>query len=157
LPSNQLSPITDRVMNRLSRKITKAQEKIDTGTAEKEASWNEVIDNFSEFRREPGKARFICRDGYTLNWAKREGKTELDPQALRMAISEKLWDQITVRTVDSSLLEAAVIEGLISEETLKTCITTKPPTGIRLHEEWSKEDRERAIIYGIPEPKPTRE
>ena len=157
----QLSQMSDRVMNRLSRKIGKAVEKITEGEREKEEAWTQVKDLFAEHGKEAGpKARFIASDGFTIKWTKRPGKTKLNPDLLfarlvdahGVTAADNIWRSITDRTISPEKLEAAVNLGTITEELLKPCIETGEDIHPRLREEWSKEDKERAVIFGISTP-----
>lgn len=155
---DQISKKTDKALNGLSEKIGAAVAKIEEGEAEKEEAWNEVKDIFAEHGLEAGpKARFIAKDGFTIKLTKRAGRDKLNQDLLWLRLVEEkgiyvakaIWDYITTPIVDTAKLEAAVIDGSITEELLKPCITTGEGSEPRIREEWTKEDRERAVVFGI--------
>lgn len=145
----QISPQTDARMNELSREIGRAQKLIDDGTKDKNKAWDEIIEKFAEFAMEGKNARFIANDGYYLYKQPRAGTVTLNEQALKDAISEANWKRITVRKVDSELLESAVQLGLISAEIVDQCITKNPDTFSRERRTWTQDDKRMAQIYGI--------
>lgn len=152
---NQISNKADKSLHKLSREIGRAEALIAEGTELKDESWREVFEAFSEFDVEEPK--FIADDGFTLTRQSRQGAPKLDEAKLEQMLREemeqgafnRLWNQITDRKVNTLKLEKAVQEGKIPAKVLDTAITMPPLTYARVRRPWSKEDAERARIFGI--------
>ena len=152
----QLSTNTDKKLHKLSRDIDKAEAQIKEGETLKDDSWKEVFDHFSEFGVE--EPIFIADNGWTLVRQARQGSPKLDEAKLEQLLREeaadergfnRLWNLITDRKVNSLKLEQAVQAGKVSAKILETAITMPPLTYARVRRLWSKEDAERAHIFGV--------
>lgn len=152
----QISTQADKNLNKLSREIGRAETLIEEGTKLKDDSWKDVFDAFSEF--DIDEPKFIADDGFTLTQQSRQGKPKLDEAKLEQMLKEeigdqgkfnRLWDQITDRKVNTLKLEQAVQAGKIPAKVLETAITMPPLTYARVRRVWSKEDAEKARIFGV--------
>ena len=150
----QISPQADKSLHKLSREIGRAEALIKEGTEIKDESWDHVFELMSEFDTDP---KFIADDGFTLTRQSRQGSPKLDEakleELLRAEMDQnkfnKLWNQITDRKVNTLKLEQAVQAGKIPAKVLETAITMPPLTYARVRRPWSKEDAEKARIFGI--------
>lgn len=154
----QVSKIADEKLNSLSRSIGKADKLIIEATAEKVEAWNEVFEIIDEFSTDP---RFIANDGFSLVRQARQGAPRLDQsmlyEKLKEAVGEgakltRLWNSITeegVRTVNPVLLDVAIKRNQIDQGLANSCTTTPEVTYARVRRAWTKEDREKAALYGI--------
>lgn len=150
---NQISGMADRELNALSRRIGKADAQIEEATKEKNESWNQVLNYMDEV----GNPKFIADDGFTLQKQYRQGSPKLDSQLLHdllvtemgVARAGRLWARITDSIVNSLKLEEAVKDGKIPPHILDKVISTPEPTFARVRREWSKEDAQRAEIFGV--------
>jgi len=153
----QISPKTDEKLNKLSRKISEAEDLIETGTLQKDVSWSQVYDLFEEHNLEGVQARFIADDGHILYKEPRTGSPKLDEDKLRTKIykhydkdeADIIWNSITVQKVDDQALEAAIQSGHLEAKIANACITPGKITFARIHNKWSKEDKERATMLGV--------
>lgn len=152
----QISDVADRELNKLSARIGKDDEEIELATEDKNKAWEEVFNYFSEFNTE---GRFIAADGHTLTRQERQGSPKLDEEKLMFMLKAKLtprqftiiWNKITEQKVSSTKLEHAIQAGLVPHELVDECITVPPVTYARVRRNWTKEDKERARIFGIEE------
>lgn len=152
---HQFSQITDKVLNRLSRTITSTETKIKEATEEKDKSWDQVLTLFKEFDRD--NPRFIASDGMFFARQTRQGAPKLDAQKLKLLIegkyppakAKRLWDSICTQTVNSTLLEIMVQKGQIDGALVSECIVVPGPTFARIHDAWTKDDENRAVVLGI--------
>lgn len=155
---NQISNNADKRLHQLSRDIGKAETKIEEGELEYKAAWKDVFDMFDEFDKTG--FRFIANDGHTLTQQKRSGKSTFDPEKFKELLikcygekkGKTLWNQCVVKTesVNMKLVEALKIQGKIEANLIDECITTAEDSYARVRNEWTKEDTEKAAIYGIP-------
>ena len=151
----QISPQADKSLHKLSREIGRAEALIQEGTEIKDESWKQVFDHFSEFDVEEPK--FIADDGFTLTRQSRQGSPKLDEAKLEEMLREvmpqgkfnMLWNQITDRKINTTKLEKAVQAGKVPAKFLEVAITMPPLTYARVRRPWSKEDAEKARIFGI--------
>lgn len=151
----QISPQADKSLHKLSREIGRAEALIEEGTKIKDESWTEVFEAFQEFAVEEPK--FIADDGFTLTRQSRQGQPKLDEAKLEQMLREemnestfnRLWNQITDRKVNTLKLEQAVQAGKIPAHILESAITMPPLTYARVRRPWSKEDAEKAGIFGV--------
>lgn len=149
----QISPKADVELNALSRIIGQAEETIKLGTEAKDTSWDKVFDLMAEF----DQPYFLADDGYTLVRQKRQGSPKLDEGELYMQLLlrfpkskvDKIWNAITDQKVNSVKLEAAVQNGVVPPDVLDKAISEPDPTYARVRSKWSKQDEERARIFGI--------
>lgn len=149
----QISPMADGELHALSRLIGESDELLAKVTELKNDRWDRVFELMAEF----DKPYFIANDGYTLSRQRRQGAPKLDEDLLyhllmgkfTKAQVRKIWDAITEPKVSSVKLEAAVQNGVIPPEIIAKCITEPEPTYARVRREWSKQDHERARIFGI--------
>jgi hypothetical protein len=153
----QISAKTDQMLNQLSQKITDAENLIEEGTLQRDASWVEVYDIFDEHNLTGVEARFIANDGHILYKEPRNGSDKIDEEMLRTLIFKKyeedearlIWNSITIQKVDPKLVEAAGQSGNLDRKLINQCIIPGNKTFARIHNKWSKEDKERASILGI--------
>lgn len=154
----QISKDADVKMNKLSRDIGKAEVKIAEGTTEKDAAWTEAFEILDEFDTEEG-AKFITDDGHTLTRQRRQSAPRLNEDLLVQKLKampnmtdkkfQNLWGRITTRTIMSELLEVAVREGKVPLQIVQECMTVPAPTSARIRREWTKDDAEKAKIFGV--------
>lgn len=150
----QISANADKELNKLSRDIGKAEAQIKEGTELKDTSWDKVFEWMSEFDSDP---KFIADDGHTLTRQSRQGSPKLDEEKLYQLLvanlppakMKNLWNQITERKINSLKLEQAVQAGKIPAKFLETAITMPPLIYARVRRAWSKEDAEKARMYGV--------
>lgn len=152
----QISPQADKSLHKLSREIGRAEALIEEGTKIKDDSWKLVFDAFSEFDVEEPK--FYADDGFTLVRQSRQGSPKLDEakleELLKLEFPEpstfnRLWNLITDRKVNTLKLEQAVQAGKVPAHILETAITMPPLTYARVRRPWSKDDAEKAHIFGV--------
>lgn len=152
----QISPQADKSLHKLSREIGRAEALIEEGTQLKDESWKEVFEAFSEFDVEEPK--FIADDGFTLTRQSRQGSPKLDEAKLEELLKQefpetstfnRLWNQITDRKVNTLKLEQAVQAGKVPAHILETAITMPPLIYARVRRAWTKQDAERAHIFGV--------
>jgi hypothetical protein len=154
---NQFSKAADAILHKLSRKITIAEAQIDASTKEKDLAWDEVNNLFNEFGRVGQEARFISDNGYTLHRTVRPSAPKLNEEQLEERLitqygkkdGTRLWHAITDRKVNSTMLEQLVQRGQIDASLVNDCLTPGKDSFPRLHPKWTKEDEEKAIIFGL--------
>lgn len=154
---NQFSKNTDVRLHNISHRIGQAEKEIEEATTRKDEAWDEAKDLFGELAEDMPSPRFIADDGYTLTLQRREGTPKLDEamlqallfQQLDKAAATKLWNSVTKRVIDSNALEAAIRTQKISPEIVEQCMTPATVSYARVRRSWTKEDRERAKIFGI--------
>lgn len=152
--TNQLSKNTDKILNNLSRTIGAAELLIEKGTAKKDEAWEEV---FGYLEEHGDSARFVANDGYSLIRQSRQSAPKLDEDKLKKLLDKKygrdtadvIWSIITVRKVDSKLLETLVKTGQIDAKIVDECITVPDVTYARVRRVWSKDDVETAAQFDI--------
>lgn len=150
---NQISRIADRELNKLSRDIGKAEAKIKEGTTEKDTSWDRVFEFMSEF----DQPYFLADDGFTLTRQKRQNAPKLNEEELYRLLMKKftklqvkkIWNAITDQKVNSLKLEVAVQNGLVPPDVVDKAITEPDPIYARVRRAWTKQDEERARIFGV--------
>lgn len=156
MPQPQISPTADAKLHGISRRIGEADVVIEEKTLDKKRAWDEFEETLQEFGKP--EARFLADDGEYLALSVRKGKTELDPGVLSQKLQalkdsapkfRALWNQITVRTIDYTLLEQARLAGKIPQDVLDACITTKPDTIAHLRQPWTADDKNRAQVLGV--------
>lgn len=151
----QFGPEVDKRLDELNETVTVSEDTIEMATANKDKAWDEVLGVFDEFARDGKEARFIASNGRTLARTKRQGSPKLDENKLYELLrttygatkADRIWKSITKCVVDSRLLEIAVQDHKVDAELVESCITTPEPTFIRLHPEWTKEDKERLALF----------
>lgn len=154
---NQFSNLADTILDRLSVEIGEAEKKIEEGEKEKDNAWVEIFDLFDEFGKEDKEARFIASDGHTLSRQMRQRTSKLDSDAVKRAvfdfyntvIANRVWNSITDRVVNPEKLSEALLHGKISIEAVKDLLPKTTTAPARVRTEWTKEDKERAAIFGI--------
>lgn len=154
---NQVSPTVDRKFHRASRTISRADKVIVAQEKKRTGAWNQFVELCDKLKLP--QLRFLADDGkyMTLQWRTGQPKRNdaLLAQKLQALVSSvggdytTLWEAITVRTVDNTLLEAAVLAGRIPAELLEDVIETPTPTYARIHQPWTKEDQNRAVVFGV--------
>lgn len=147
--------MADQTLNGLSRKIGKATDDITAAEASKKNAWEKVLEIGAEFAREGGDLRFVANDGYTLAPTTRSGSPRLDEKRLKKLIDANLpraaaiWKSITEPHVNTTLLEQAIQSGKIPATLVDECLTVPEPTLVRNRVKWTKEDNQKAEIFGI--------
>lgn len=160
---NQISPMADKQLNKLSRLVSEAEAQIKDATKTKEEAWDRVLEFFAEFGMDGTEGKemhFVADDGHTFAPYLRRGTPKLDEDKLYKKLMDRypggarLWSQITVKkvTVNTVMLEQFIQLGKIDAALVDECLTVPEPGITRLHPEWTKEDRQRAKILGIKEP-----
>lgn len=155
--TTQISPKNDAALNDLSRRIGREKKKIEEATAEHDALWTEVLDIFDEFGREGRAARFIANDGFYLFKQTNGPKPQLDATGLKEAIfskysatkAQRIWNEICEQSVNSALLEAAIQKKRLPAELVAPFITEKNGGFSRIRREWTADDKEKAVLFGI--------
>lgn len=150
----QISKVADRELHKLSARIGKDDNEIAIATEDKDKAWEEVFNYFSEF---DSGGRFIAADGHTLTRQERQNAPKLDEEKLMFLLKSKLtprqfnslWKKITEVRVSSTKLEHAIQAGLVAHELVDECITVPPVTYARVRRPWTKEDKEKARMYGM--------
>lgn len=152
----QISPSADAKINGISRRIGQNDVVIEEATRDNKLAWEQFEETLHEFNKPD--TRFLADDGEYMVLSLRKGKVELDPGVLSQKLQamkdtnaqfRALWNAITVRTVDFTLLEQARIAGKIPQSVLDECITQKPDTVAHLRQPWAKDDKTRAQVLGI--------
>lgn len=152
---HQFGPNNDKNLNSLSVSIGDAEARIEKADQDKDTAWEQVFSIFDEL---PSAGdRFLASDGHTLTRQKRAGSVKLNKEMLQALIFQnyerpeatRIWNSITIRTVDSTALEAAKRTGKITADIIDQCMTISPDTFARIRPEWTKEDKERVRILGI--------
>ena len=153
----QFTKNADLRLNTASRKIGEAKRRIEEATQDHDKSWEEVVALFGELAESDKNPRFIADDGHFLTYQRSERSPTLNHEMLQSLLFQtlpkneatKVWNSITKRTVDSTALEAAVRMKKIPSEIVEQCLTPGTVSYSRIRKEWTKEDRERAKIFGI--------
>ena len=154
---NQFTANADTRLNAASRKIGEAKRRIEEATQDHDKFWEEVVALFGELAEADVNPRFIADDGYFLTYQRTERSPSLNEEMLQSLIFQtmpkaeatKVWNSITKRSVDSTALEAAVRMKKIPGELVEQCLKPGTVSYSRIRKEWTKEDRERAKIFGI--------
>lgn len=150
---NQLSEMSDKILNELSHKIGEAETQITQASAVKDKSWEDVFAYLGEFNQN----YFIADDGYVLHKQERSSSPKLDEGELYRLLLARfnkttvnaIWKRITVPKVDPLKLEEVVKEGLLPADIIDKAITQPPPIYARVRRPWSKQDEERARVFGV--------
>lgn len=168
------SATTDKKLHRASRAIGRADKVIAEQESKRKSAWDFFIETADKINP---KFRFIADDGHhmTLQW--RQGSPKRNDQLLRqklMALVQdaewraqhfqpaegeepftadeafwNLWESITDQTVNNEKLEAAYQAGRIPAQILEDVIITPDPTYSRIRQPWTKDDQNRAVIFGV--------
>lgn len=150
----QISPQADKILHKLSREIGRADGIIKEATKEFDDAWVAVFDLMAEFDTD---GRFIADDGHYLQRQSRQGSPKLDEAKLEQLLRDefdyqkfsRIWNLITDRKVNTLKLEQAVQAGKIPAKFLEVAITMPPLTYARVRRPWSREDAEKARIFGV--------
>jgi hypothetical protein len=153
----QISIQADQRLNLLSRQIHHSEEKIEQAIQDKDQSWEMVMGVFDEFDLAGAERRFIADDGFYLYLQERNSSPKLDEEKLHALIfqnyspakANRIWNSITTQKIDTTKLEAAQQLGKIDANLINQCIKPGTKSFARIHNEWTKDDRERAAIFGI--------
>lgn len=153
---HQYGETLDERLNVLGRDIEAAEAKITEGTNEKDEAWSE-IDAIRGEVAPNGAFRFIANNGRTYAFQFREGSIKFDAKKFQTMLfhefdekkATRIWNSITERALNMALLEVAVRTKKVPEELVKACTTEAPGSYARVHPEWTKEDVERAKIFGV--------
>lgn len=154
---NQISARSDKLLNKASRELGEAEALIEAGTLKKDNAWESINETFNEHGLEGKETRFIADDGFYLQRQERNGSPKLDEEKLEALIfqtypkaeANRIWNSITVRKVDGVKLEAAERTGKLSASLIHECITPAKKTYARIRQPWTKEDKEKAQIFGV--------
>lgn len=168
------TPAVDKKLHQASRTIGRADAAIETHEKKRTKAWNLFIETADKVGP---KFRFLADDGHymTLQW--REGKVRRNDPLLRQKLQAlcqdaewraahfqpsegeppftadeafwNVWDSITDQTVNSEKLEAAYQAGVIPAEVLQETIVVPDPTYARIRQPWTKDDGNRAVIFGV--------
>lgn len=152
---HQFGAAVDKRLNQISERIGVAVVKIAEATRDKDAAWEEATSIFQEF--DQIVPRFIAKDGHYLSWQSRRSTPKLNAEKLYQLMIDKfgenraknIWWRITVRTVDSRLLEIAAQRNHEMAQLIDQALTVPPDSKARVREEWTAEDRNRAEIFGL--------
>jgi len=143
----QTSAAFDEALENYSRKIGDAKSRIKVAEEELDEAWDHVLELFREFDIE----RYLAPDGHTLAIQHRNLEPSLNEEKLKKLLTEAQFAQITKPRVDPKLLEAAVLQGVISSDLLEECLESRK-TISRVYRPWTREDKIKARVLGIPMP-----
>ena len=151
---SQVSETTDNKLKEHSHIIGTADGAIEIATKHKTEAWDAILEIFDELSF---TGPFYTEEGRTLMLQPRAGGTKLDQEKLERLMRENLgnrfnglWNSITTKTVDATLLDRMVRTGKIPGDMVDQCIEQKPSTFARIRREFTKEDTEKAkMLYGI--------
>lgn len=171
----QVTTAIDKKLNRASRTIGRADKAIATHEEKRKNAWELFITSAND-HNDP-RLRFVADDGHymTLQW--RQGNPKRNDPLLRQKLQAlvqdaewraehfqpaegeepfsadeafwNIWDSITDQTVNSEKLEAAYQAGRIPAEVLEETITVPDPTYARIRQPWTKDDANRAVVFGV--------
>lgn len=157
---DQASPASDKKLHELSQRIGFAKGLIGRATVIHDTAWETVRSLFAEHPK-LGK-RFLANDGFYLQDQRKEGTSKLVESELYEKMNKhweddpetfkRMWVRVTsqpARVVDSFKLEREVNKGNIPTELYKSCIHTPDPTYSRIHQSWTKEDYNRAVVLDV--------
>lgn len=148
---NQIGPVIDRRLNDLVGKAKNDKEKGEEFEAGYRKACEEIFSLFDEGNIE----RFVSNNGWTFQRITRQ-TIQLDEDKLHRVLIENfgearakaLWRRITKPVVDKTLLAQAVDRGHIPQALANQALEAKTSLVPSL-KQWTKEDREKAEIYGI--------
>jgi hypothetical protein len=150
--THQLSDRTDKLMNALSERIGFDEFLLQHFGADKDAAWEEVL----AFMEEHDIPRFIAEDGHYLQKQNRQQSPKINEEMLKQRLEAwnptgfaRLWNSVTVKRPDPTLLEKAIQRGRIPAEILHMCMEVPPLGYARVRKEWTKDDWNRAVVFDV--------
>lgn len=151
---NQIGPTVDAKLNKASVDIGAAKALIEQKEKELAEVWELVFNLFDE-----GSSidRFVASDGYTLVRQWSESPATIDEARLKEDIfaaydsarATRIWNDITDRRVNRDKLSHLVVRGRLDSALVAKHIGAKGKRASRVRREWTKEDKEKAAIFGI--------
>lgn len=186
----QISQQADERMNQLSAVIGRAKLRIQKFQRVHDNAWEECFSILDEFNTDE-TARFIARDGHTIQRQRRQRSEFLNEEALHNAMlvaygNEEKWFRVTepvlnpafaqdsnalfaklfevlgeseayrhaveaisVRQVNTTLLSQAYATDVNLRQMTQEAMTVPEPTFARVRPEWTRDDVNRAAVFGI--------
>jgi hypothetical protein len=156
---DQYSPANDKKLHTLAGTIGFARRLSERAGQMHDEAWEKVRGIFNEFP-DKGK-RFIADNGYYMQDQWKNGTTKwyfdilYEKMHEHFPVPEDLrreWNAITdpaPRVVNPTKLERRVRLGKIPQELVNQAYITGEGSWARIFQPWTKEDVNRAVVYGI--------